>query len=310
MTHTFTSYTHGPEAFLEVERFLSESVGSFATPRNWFIDRWNFTSSVSRVMHKATIAEWESGIGLWRDEQGRIVAMAHEEEQNGDVFFEFDRPERVREELLTEMFDFAERACPKKRDQGLGYGLRVPVTEPLTAKIAVARGYRKSDWTDPLAQRPIPWTSGSSVDSPERKGLTLIEGTAVEPEKKALAHAQAFGYAHRAERLPESEAAFRALLTTPSYRSELDLAFADREGRIACFVGLWFDPVARVGILEPVGTVPEYRRKGLAKALIDEGTRRLEKLGAEMLFVGSDQEFYRAIGFSVISRQEVWEYRV
>ena len=97
MKTVFTPYEHGANAFLEVERFLARSVAAFETPRNWFIDRWNFTYAVSRVMHGATVADWAKAIGLWRDEDGRIVAMAHEEEQRGDVFFEFDRPDRVGE---------------------------------------------------------------------------------------------------------------------------------------------------------------------------------------------------------------------
>jgi predicted N-acetyltransferase YhbS len=62
-------------------------------------------------------------------------------------------------------------------------------------------------------------------------------------------------------------------------------------------------------VLEPVGTIPEFRRKGLAFWLIDEGERRVSKLGARKLYVGSDQDFYRAIGFKVVIRQNLWEYR-
>lgn len=309
MNYRFTPYRHGDESFREVERFLSESVHRFKTPRNWFIDRWNFTYSVSRIMHKATIPEWEAAIGLWRDETGRIVALAHEEEQRGDVFFEFDAPETAASEnLLGEMFSFAERACVKKRETGTGFALRIPQDETLAARMAGERGYRKQPWSEPLAARTIDAARNADRETlPE--GLTMIEGSRVTPGRKALAHARAFGYADRKESIPVSELAFTALLETPSYRPELDLAYADARGDIVCFVGLWHDPVSKVGILEPVGTVPEYRRMGLAKRLIDEGERRLTGLGAKTLYVGSDQDFYRAIGFEVIARQDLWEFR-
>lgn len=312
MNYQFTPYHHSKESFLEVENFLAQSVNRFETPRNWFIDRWNFTSSVSRIMHGASIPEWEGAIGLWRGPTGRIAAMAHEEEQNGDVFFEFDDPETANSEgLLSEMFSFAERACVKNHNGGRGFALRIPRDETLAARMAVERGYQTGDWTDPLAMRRIgAFRKGGATDEGlHSRGLSLIEGTAVSPARKALAHARAFGYANRTESIPVSEKAFEALLETPSYRPGLDLAYADQTGDIACFVGLWFDSVSKVGILEPVGTIPEYRRMGLAQRLIDEGERRLSILGATRLFVGSDQAFYRAIGFEVISRQDVWEFK-
>lgn len=335
MKYQFVPYRHSSEAFLEVENFLASSVTAFEQPRNWYIDRWNFTFTVSRVMHGASIPEWEACIGLWRDDAGKLVAMAHEEEQNGDVFFEFDRPETIHEELLFEMFAFAEKNCLKKRDGGRGFGIRIPQHDTLTAELALDRGYRKGDWSEPTAVRPIPSmkqerrtigttrateptykddpfgsSKSTSLTTPEKlPDLRLIEGLAVKPDRKALAHARAFGYAERIESIPPSIEAFKALLSAPSYRPELDLAFEDEQGDIACFVGLWFDPVSKTGILEPVGTIPAYRRRGLARELITEGERRLHVLGAERLIVGSDQPFYLAIGFLVYIRQDVWEYR-
>ncbi len=309
MKTVFTPYDHGSSAFLEVERFLAQSVAAFETPRNWFIDRWNFTYAVSRVMHGATVADWAKAIGLWRNEEGRIVAMAHEEEQRGDVFFEFDRPDRVEEGLLSEMFAFAERACVKMRNGETGFGLRIPQGDSLTAALAAERGYRKGDWSESLAVRPIPYASRNGESGEVPGDLRLIEGAAIAPDRKALAHARAFGYADKQDSLPASVAAFENLTEAPSYRRDLDLALENGDGEIVSFVGLWLDPVSRLGVLEPVGTVPAYRKRGLARLLIAEGERRLERLGAKRLFVGSDQEFYKAVGFRVIARQDVWEYR-
>ncbi|EKD44408.1 MAG: hypothetical protein ACD_71C00145G0002, partial [uncultured bacterium (gcode 4)] len=48
---------------------------------------------------------------------------------------------------------------------------------------------------------------------------------------------------------------------------------------------------------EPLGTDSKHRRKGLSKALINEGINRLIEKGIKKLYVGSDQDFYKAIGF-------------
>ena len=50
-------------------------------------------------------------------------------------------------------------------------------------------------------------------------------------------------------------------------------------------------------MLEPVGTVPEHRRKGLARAAVLEAIRRVAALGVGQVFVGSDQAFYLSMGF-------------
>ena len=49
--------------------------------------------------------------------------------------------------------------------------------------------------------------------------------------------------------------------------------------------------------VEPVCTIPEYRGKGVAKALIYEAFGRAKKLGAKRAYVISDMEFYEKLGF-------------
>lgn len=307
MKYAFTPYRHGDESFREVERFLGESHAHYEHPRNWLIDRWNFTFTVSRIMHGESVGNWEKRIGLWRDSGGRIVAMAHEEEQRGDVFLEFASPGVETNGLVDDMLDFAERECAMPREGGTGFGVRLLQGDRLLAECAARRGYTQAGWAETLSVRPIGFTRGVPA---ETAGLVFLEGAGVDPEKKAHAHAKAFGYAEsESRRIPSSVAAFRELLNASSYRSDLDLAWQNEAGDIVCFVGLWFDPVSCLAILEPVGTIPEYRRRRLAEALIDEGARRVAALGATALYVGSDQDFYHAIGFKAVVRQDVWEYR-
>ncbi len=324
MKYAFTPYVHSEAAFREVERFLGESCAAYRHPRNWLIDRWNFTFTVSRTMHGESVENWERRIGLWRSENGRIAAMAHEEEQNGDAFFEFASSDVERPDLIADMFDFAERSCVLPRGGGTGFGLRIPDDDALLSGLATRHGYTKGDWSEPLSVRPIDYTRSApgtmqktAAGQPQAgdaqvsvQDLSLVSGAAVDPAKKALAHAKAFGYADtRPETIPASIAAFEALLGAPSYRPGLDLAWQNSEGEIVSFVGLWFDPVSRLAVLEPVGTIPGYRLHNLAERLIDEGSRRLALLGATELYVGSDQPFYQRIGFKVVLRQNVWEYR-
>jgi predicted N-acetyltransferase YhbS len=69
----------------------------------------------------------------------------------------------------------------------------------------------------------------------------------------------------------------------------------------------WWDEHNRIAMLEPVGTVPEHRRKGLARAVVLEAIRRVAALGVEKVFVGSDQEFYLSLGFELKYARHDWE---
>ncbi|HEV2029758.1 MAG TPA: N-acetyltransferase [Candidatus Dormibacteraeota bacterium] len=69
-----------------------------------------------------------------------------------------------------------------------------------------------------------------------------------------------------------------------------------------------------VGLVSSVGTLPEYRRRGLARWLVAEGMLRLRKAGARhaSLYVdGLNQtrafDAYRKLGFELAFEAEVWE---
>jgi predicted N-acetyltransferase YhbS len=60
---------------------------------------------------------------------------------------------------------------------------------------------------------------------------------------------------------------------------------------------MWYEPINRIAYVEPVATNPDYRRMGLGKAAVWEGIRLCGNLGATVAYVGSELEFYQAIGF-------------
>ena len=62
----------------------------------------------------------------------------------------------------------------------------------------------------------------------------------------------------------------------------------------------------RIAYVKPVATDPAYRRKGPVAAAVQERLRRCRALGARAAFVGSDQEFYRALGFEKIFTANGW----
>ncbi len=83
-------------------------------------------------------------------------------------------------------------------------------------------------------------------------------------------------------------------------------AIADNEYCAHC--GLWYS-TGNSAYIEPVATVPEHRKRGLAKAVIYEACNRAIARGAKRAIVISDQEFYFKIGFTLSSEVYNWEKR-
>ena len=103
-----------------------------------------------------------------------------------------------------------------------------------------------------------------------------------------------------------SRYSYEGLQQAPNYRPDLDIYVVAPNGDyVACCIS-WWDAANQIASLEPVATVPAYRRKGLARAAVYEAMRRVADLGARRIFVGSDQEFYLAIGFELMYSGHHW----
>jgi ribosomal protein S18 acetylase RimI-like enzyme len=94
---------------------------------------------------------------------------------------------------------------------------------------------------------------------------------------------------------------FTKLQTVWPYRADLDCVVEAPDGSFVAYALAWLDDANRVGELEPVGTHPDHRRRGLASAVCRFALHRLREEGAERGIVyslaGSDATaLYESIG--------------
>ena len=82
--------------------------------------------------------------------------------------------------------------------------------------------------------------------------------------------------------------------------------FAIANNEYCAHCGLWYS-TGNTAYIEPVATVPEHRKQGLAKAVVYEACTRANAFGAKRAIVISDQEFYFRIGFMLSSEVYDWE---
>ncbi|MHA1906596.1 MAG: GNAT family N-acetyltransferase [Candidatus Thorarchaeota archaeon] len=100
------------------------------------------------------------------------------------------------------------------------------------------------------------------------------------------------------------------------YVTELDLVAVDPEGNFAAFCTGRIDPVSRIAELEPVGTHPDHRKKGLGKAVIFECLKRLKKYDPPAIVIlgaaateGANR-LYESVGFVNKGLRYQWSKRV
>jgi predicted N-acetyltransferase YhbS len=97
------------------------------------------------------------------------------------------------------------------------------------------------------------------------------------------------------------------------YDPALDLAVEAADGQVAGYALFWFDPVTKVGMVEPMRVEDEYQRRGLARAMLTAGLDRLAARGAVRLKVGYATDAARALymgaGFRVTSSNTAYVWR-
>jgi ribosomal protein S18 acetylase RimI-like enzyme len=91
------------------------------------------------------------------------------------------------------------------------------------------------------------------------------------------------------------------------YRADLDLVIEAPDGTFAAFCLAWLDGDNRAGLLEPVGTHPDHRRRGLATAVCVGALNALRAEGATVAAIGSvhaspAEIVYERIGFRSVTR--------
>lgn len=137
-----------------------------------------------------------------------------------------------------------------------------------------SRGFRQSQEGMVCLARPL----ADRDDTPSLPAGYTVRGVIGEQEatlRAAASHA-AFGSTWPMERYV---ARYLRFMRSSVYDPELDVVVVAPDGQVAAFCICWLDKLNRVGHFEPVGTHPAYQRRGLGRAVLQEGLRRLALRG-------------------------------
>jgi mycothiol synthase len=235
-------------------------------------------------------------IYIWETDDGQIAAVLNNEEP-GQAYLQVHPAFRTME-LAVEMIEQAEQNLTIEMDGQKVLCIWSDSEDPICLEILKDRGYTKGKWTECQWRRdldnPIP-----EVSIP--KGYTIRSMGDVD-EIPARSWASWRGF-HPDE--PDEDYQgwewYHSIQRCPLYRRDLDIVAVAPSGEIASFCTMWFDDATRSAYIEPVATVPEHLRRGLARATITEGLRRLQQMGAVRAFVGGYEPGPNALYSSILS---------
>ena len=250
--------------------------------RSWHVARldyarWHVLLNCAKVGLEDVTYLWES--------DGQLVAFLMYEGEPGEAY-QCVHPGSYTRELEEEILAVAEERLAAVKEDGTHKLLTwAPAQDEMRQEILAGRGYTKDDWSGCQWRRmldaPIP-------DVPVAPGYTVRSlGDGLELLERCYASGLGFhdGDIKTAVENRDDPTWYRNIQTAPLYRRDLDIVAVAPDGAIAAFCTIWFDDVTRSGYFEPVATVPAHQRRGLGKAVMTEGLRRLQRMGATIAIV-------------------------
>jgi ribosomal protein S18 acetylase RimI-like enzyme len=291
---TFSRGYTPPQDFPRIQRFLFEVHKETETFQNWLPTRFEN----SHLNHIEDIRIWEE-----EGPRGRIMAVAiREGKTNYFIHIRSGLPS-----LLDEAIQWIEEhSASKKQDPAEELNINIISLENDPEREAALRrqGFELGPVYGILRIRdldaPIP-------DSIPPKGFKIRAVQSREDLEKIAANVRTV-FGHRDFTADTLEGIAKGSFYIP----ELDLVVEAPDGAIASFCTFRIDPVSRATELEPMGTHPDYRRRGLGKALIFEGMRLLKKYDPLNLYIdgaadnpGANQ-LYEATGFEKKGTYYYW----
>ena len=251
---------------------------------------WEYAHTHPCFNHKLT-----HRFGLWEDD-GKLVAIAFYEMDIGEVLiyaadgYEF---------LYENMLNYAEKELSIKDNDVISIGIFTSDKQTILRDLLISRGY-KSTYKD--AVNIFPYEKGfKNYELPEGFSIISLED---ENDFYKINSCLWKGFNHGDE--PDDDIDGRMQMQSgPNFRKDLTTVIKAPNGEYACFAGMWIDGKNGYAYLEPLATVPYYRKLGLASIALTVAMKKTIPFGAKYC-IGGSIKFYTEFGFETIGYKEKW----
>lgn len=249
---------------------------------------------------------------LWESEDGELAAALNPEGR-GQAFLQI-HPAYCSHELAEAMITVAEERLAVEKEGVRKVWVYSDAHNQGRHEILGRRGFQRVERPEEREYQHRCNLDEPLPTPPQVPGYTIRAlGDGLELLERCYASGLGFHEddIHTARENRDDPSWYRHIQKAPLYRRDLDMVAVAADGSIGSFANLWFDDVSRTAYIEPVATVPAHRRKGLGKAVILAGLRRLQEMGCKVAFVGGYSEEANRLYFSVMGPDydlnEPWE---
>jgi GNAT superfamily N-acetyltransferase len=296
---------HDDEDYWRVRTFLREVfMLNHRRDVSWNVCRWDYWRW--HGLENLEKYRLEEACYLWETATGEIAAVLNPENW-GDVHMQLHpsfRTAELEEEMIATAEEHLALAVPGGRWK---LTIWAHAQDALRAEILARRGFRKVEGAEHQRRRsmqqPIP------VGTPSAGYTIRTLGDADELPARSWASWKAFHPEEPDQKYTGWEW-YRNIQRAPLYRRDLDLVAVAPDGEIASFCTIWYDDENRMGLFEPVATLPNHLRRGLGAAEMSEGLHRLKRMGATLALVSSYSvpagALYASLGFTEYDLYEPW----
>ncbi|QRN84123.1 GNAT family N-acetyltransferase [Chloroflexota bacterium] len=271
MTYTFQTYSHSQKEFQEICDLLNETYLQDHRPRNWrlaLIENWNMAS---RFLEPREY--FIDRVRLWRDPDDRLagfvikgIKLVHPQTRSNDPA------------LLGEILAWVVEhwASPDRTTSVMAYDWdtrrQVVLLQNGYEPVRVIEEVRIYDLNEAYPEPYLPegFRFSSVADERNPQARVALEN--------AIWEAQL------------DEAWYRGKSSSPHYFPNLDLLVISPEGQSAAAALVWPYPETGAGEIDPLGTHPDFRRLGLARAIVLHSFKQMQALGLHLAYIASDVE--------------------
>ena len=271
----------------------------------WDYWRWHVNENIFHFDLCQSVTLWELN--------GRIVAMVNPDSR-GEAFFQI-HPFYHEAEFISEMLNVAElKLADQKGDGNNELIVWVNAADNVMKNLFAERGYIRSKFlAEHMRRRFFSQPTSSPCGMADSTTPSGYHVRALGDESELPARSWLSWKAFHPDEPDEKYQGwkwYKNVQRVPLYRRDLDIVAVAEDGELAAFCTVWFDDVTRTAVFEPVGTHPHHRKRGLGKAVMSEGLRRVQKLGATLATVSSyspgAHALYESMGFTEFDLLEPW----
>ncbi|NLX35818.1 MAG: GNAT family N-acetyltransferase [Chloroflexi bacterium] len=286
-------YVHSTAGFAEIEGFLKRTARFGDMPANWLhgqLENWAYAG-------KPTTLFYGDNVRLWRHNSGTLVAFAISE--SGEELHLQVHP--AQREIEADMLQWGIEVWGQGRTH---IDVLCLVNDAHRKELLTERGFvdqgesgRLRQYDLMAAEAPPQVPTGFSM-------LSLAEGGNIPGRIRTEA------LTFQSEAI--DAAWFAGKSSAPGYDPSWDLGVMSPSGEWVAFALAWPDHDNALAEIDPVGTHPDHRQRGLARALLLELFARLRAAGIRQAYIGSAAEpyyanrLYEALGPARMQVQHRW----